>query len=298
MTSDHIEGNSHADRLTTIAASQVEPDMNAVHELLGNTKLVSLIQHRLAAILCRLPHRTHERRPHPTGNTRISTRQLMESTMHALVQAGNVVRCGICNASQSICNSKEFRNFLLGDCKPVKVNKDTRVGSPILFNGRPTHPSHHLRCMRGLFYCVKCGAIAGKRLKLLAIECKERKSYYGKANLDRLAAGLLPKKVAEWPDDIPSKKVKSILTEQEKEAVQGVQEALDAILHECKQQGHDGIEDDNLDSDCESSSSQMECYYPYDSDTDSLHPLLRTYSEPDVPRTVSPQASSVSSDTE
>ena len=88
VTADHIAGNLHADRPAIIAASQVEHDINAVLRVMGNTKLVSFIQHRLAAILCCLPHRKHDRRPHSRGNTRISTKQLMESTLHTLVKSG------------------------------------------------------------------------------------------------------------------------------------------------------------------------------------------------------------------
>ena len=61
---------------------------------------------------------------------------------------------------------------------------------------KSTHPSHTLRSLRGVLFCIKCGAITTQQLKALAAPCRCSTAAYApphaKTSLKRLANGDLP----------------------------------------------------------------------------------------------------------
>ena len=75
-----------------------------------------------------------------------------------------------------------------------------RKGSMLHFNGRAVHPTHHLAWMRGILYCIKCGAYSVTRLIKLGAPCRLKVlDVTTTRRLNNIRAGKFPVKGKSWP---------------------------------------------------------------------------------------------------
>ena len=77
--------------------------------------------------------------------------------------------------------------------------------APRMFDGKigasrkSAHDTHLMRQARGLIWCSKCGQVGSLKPKGLLVTCPERPSPFGKRSLERIAKGLPPHHLAQWP---------------------------------------------------------------------------------------------------
>ena len=64
---------------------------------------------------------------------------------------------------------------------------------------KPLHASHKLWAFRGIFWCVDCGGWAHLRAQRLLHPCKGKPTASGARGLTRLAQGLPPRPLVQWP---------------------------------------------------------------------------------------------------
>ena len=79
--------------------------------------------------------------------------------------------------------------------------RPVRVGArPVFVGAVALDQAHDLKVFRGLYYCLRCGCIAGIAVQLLRKPCRGWSTEEGRRTLARLGKGLLPRKMISWPD--------------------------------------------------------------------------------------------------
>ena len=109
-----------------------------------------------------------------------------DASRHTVFQTDTRLICSFCSASVPTRNRAQAVAWLQSPCTPTVV----RIGT------KSTHPTHTLRSLRGVLFCVKCGAVTTQQLKALAAPCRCSTAAYApphaKTTLKRLANGDLP----------------------------------------------------------------------------------------------------------
>ena len=115
--------------------------------------------------------------------------------------------------------------------------------------------------------------------------CLRKRSAHGQRVIDSLRADKLPLGVKDWPENTCGMVVnRATLEPHEIQAISGVQTQLNEITREFDHQY-----DHHMEYVSDSYSESISDWTPpeYDSEQDEIHPVLRTYSEPDVGETES-----------
>ena len=130
----------------------------------------------------------------------------MSSTTHIIVRNANRVYCTVCMSNfalgdpsckhwlQTACPGKSCTSSS-ADHKPIKVDLSLHRGNS------NTHISHEIFSFRGLIYCSRCGARAGKKqFRLLAKPCTTITTY-GEHVLNSIRNNKLPTGLTTWPEE-------------------------------------------------------------------------------------------------
>ena len=130
----------------------------------------------------------------------------MSSTTHRIVRNANRVYCTVCMSNfalgdpsckhwlQTACPGKSCTSSST-DHKPIKVDLSLHRGNS------NTHISHEIFSFRGLIYCNRCGARAGKKqFRLLAKPCTTITAY-GEHVLNSIRNNKLPTGLNIWPEE-------------------------------------------------------------------------------------------------
>ena len=94
--------------------------------------------------------------------------------------------------------------FLQSECVPIAAPQFSHIqidnSAPIHIGNQTINCSHNIYKYRGLIYCLKCGAVGTKQIRLLAKQC-EPPNNSRKYALINILAGKLPYGFAKWPDE-------------------------------------------------------------------------------------------------
>ena len=132
-------------------------------------------------------------------------KELLGTTKHSIVSGPNGWKCRWC---KSVCNPKAptARNLLNAQCSKLQASY-TRGSVPIpiwyphlIGNGIPHH-THDLYYLRGVSFCVTCGAYAVRKMQKLAQKCMPP-TISMKLARDQLRNQLKPASLKHWPDDV------------------------------------------------------------------------------------------------
>lgn len=206
LTPSDIAANKEADRMAGLAAASIHPHPDLIHKVVSYTHLVPKIHLRMAAVLSSLGNRERTSLPEHKWSTQLTTQELMRHTDHAVEESSGLLYCVQCFARMGKTNPK-VRQWLQSDCVPPgKMPQDEcmRVHTPVRVNKQTTHHTHILFIFRGLLFCRQCGAYSLTKLANLARECvgEGKRTNYGTENVNRIQAGLLPRKVKAWPQSL------------------------------------------------------------------------------------------------
>jgi len=209
VTHSHIAGNGQADRLAGIAADLFQiRDLNITRRVVHYTYLTKRIQTRLATIVCNLPNRPKQFRYKAPKEAAPSRQALISLSHHSLVLRGNTLFCTVCKSRLSH-NSPTLRAFLGKECEVPRAihtvshhgDRPYPINTTIQIASTSTHSSHKLYSYRGVVFCNVCGCVAQARLRGLAKMCRGTSNVTGQRVKDRLAHGLLPYGMLQWPDE-------------------------------------------------------------------------------------------------
>ena len=131
---------------------------------------------------------------------------------HQLVLAGNCWHCRRCLQVRR-AHHGDLRMWLDAPCAPnhdlceavvVGLARPTTVppGAQVWVGGQLLHGSHRLAVYQGLYFCRRCGCYATLAPKLLKLACQGLAAPAGRCVLRRVAEGLLPPGLANWPADV------------------------------------------------------------------------------------------------
>ena len=87
----------------------------------------------------------------------------------------------------------------LGD-EPPKPSPLPRA-MKVWITGIPVHATHEVWLYRGLFLCIKCGAMGSSKPRLLRQACPLLPIASGPKAITRFRQGKLPWGLAHWPED-------------------------------------------------------------------------------------------------
>ena len=96
------------------------------------------------------------------------------------------------------CLGQEITLVSPGEFRPDYLAGRIRRDCEVWVAGRRLHHSHALAVLRGLYFCLECGCIAGHRAAHLVDPCQPA-TVQGRRNLSRLAEGRLPHSAPCWP---------------------------------------------------------------------------------------------------
>ena len=138
-----------------------------------------------------------------TKKPRVKLNQLLSETKHCIVYSANRVTCNACMNSFSTTDSA-CKSFLQNECVPIATPRFSHIqldnSSPLHIGNQTIHCSHNIFKYRGLVYCLKCGSVGTKQIRLLAKQC-EPPNNSRKFTLSNILAGKLPYGLVKWPDE-------------------------------------------------------------------------------------------------
>ena len=119
VTKTHINGNGHADRLAKTACRYFDLPSDVAKPILEQLQLAKQIQLRLAAVVCHLPHRTHNKHSKPLTLPLLTINDSILQSRHWFSNPlASVLECTICLSRHSRA-SPALKGFLASECLPV-----------------------------------------------------------------------------------------------------------------------------------------------------------------------------------
>ena len=201
-----VLANDRADHFAGLAAEQVQVSNPISTNHIYYIKLVKIIQRRLALIILNLPTRENDKDLKPVPVPRVKLSTLISNTTHGIVQKANRVYCKMCKCNFAL-GDPACKHWLSTSCPgicgtlPAADAKPTKVDLSLHRGNSNTHITHDLYSLRGLIYCNKCGARAGRnQFRLLAKPCTTITNY-GEQVLKNINNNKLPTGLTIWPEE-------------------------------------------------------------------------------------------------
>ena len=197
-----VAANDMADKYAGEAAQKYELPRSVTSEPIYYTSLIKKIQKRLATIIMNLPGRTIDKQNANNKVPKETLSQLLLNTQHTVCADGHRVSCSVCLNSYS-ATDRACKDWLRSPCIAIRSPhcKHTRIHeyAGIHIGNNTIHVSHNLYKYRGLLYCLKCGALGTKQVRLLAKPCQPP-TETGTRNIQYLLAGKKPAGILAWPE--------------------------------------------------------------------------------------------------
>ena len=184
------KANKAADELADEASRKAAISEELAKEIGETDKLAAQIQDRLVEVAEAFPEELRK----PPQETSLTTRRqraldraierMAKITGHDTVKEGRVWKCGKCGKRGQ---AKKAVHWVRTKCGETAVPKGIYAT--------------HKHCRQGgLHYCIKCGAWGAQRFRKLAYPCPGWANRTGRLALRRLARGMLPHGIWQWPD--------------------------------------------------------------------------------------------------
>ena len=193
ISQEAFDANNMADDLAGKAAERHQFPSHVYREMEERDSLARKVQLRLATILMEVasesskPSREERQQlaAQRAADREARLRAALRGTGHAVQPAGLRFLCRVCKTSRA---RRTAPRWLESQCP----------GPP----GPRVHSSHRVRVLRGLKWCVRCGAWCTRRPVKLAAVCLGRPSLSGRRARKLLRQGRRPPGCRQWPDGI------------------------------------------------------------------------------------------------
>ena len=178
--------------------------MQHVSGVIWFSSLVQKIQRRMVRVIISLVEKISYVKRYPTPKPQTPTLDdAVQASNHNIIVEGNSFRCLQCLGSVSKL-SPNCKNWLKAMCETTPFD-DSEKHVPVpswhlvqIGNSIP-HSTHQLFSLKGITFCMKCGAFGAKRCRLLVRQCRLTCSVASQRALDRLTSGNLPVEGMAWP---------------------------------------------------------------------------------------------------
>ena len=147
-------------------------------------------------MLQHLPERTIDKKDKPLQTPKLSIVNVATMHGHDPILINGRLACKNCLLSAP--NGVKAKNLANNPCIIPPDQHNVRI-EPVKYL-QCVHISHKMHVLKGLYFCMSCGAVLGKRIDKLGLPCLPPTDY-GYTNIRRLKKGKLPVGRTSWPSD-------------------------------------------------------------------------------------------------